>query len=280
MRPTDENQGDALIFTGIGSLFTAIAAVLLEYTNVRDALRISQCIRPCSGSAKRGATSTITRNLVAVAPPPRSASGERLHGVMARLLEAVHRLGPALKARSIDQTQGFLRFGERGTKRSGRRFFRPRSLRTARDFRVGCSSRSVMRPSPAVRSSVPAAQCIAAIAFILAQWTSSRPNWTAAAALADATSGASTSPGFRLVRSRTTRQRRFIRPASLAGVSFLLERRGIAAILALPCPGRDRAGWRSSAVSRSNTMHFPVVLWMVVMSPTGGSPVVADVDCA
>ena len=31
MRPTDENQGDALIFTGIGSLFTAIAAVLLEY---------------------------------------------------------------------------------------------------------------------------------------------------------------------------------------------------------------------------------------------------------
>ena len=24
-------------------------------------------------------------------------------------------------------------------------------------------------------------------------------------------------------------------------------------------------------------MHFPVVLWMVVMSPTGGSPVVADV---
>jgi hypothetical protein len=31
MRPTDENRGDALIFTGIGSLFTAIAAVLLQY---------------------------------------------------------------------------------------------------------------------------------------------------------------------------------------------------------------------------------------------------------
>ena len=31
MRPTDENRGDPLIFTGIGSLFTAIAAVLLEY---------------------------------------------------------------------------------------------------------------------------------------------------------------------------------------------------------------------------------------------------------
>ena len=30
-RPIDENRGDALIFTGIGSLFTAIAAVLLEY---------------------------------------------------------------------------------------------------------------------------------------------------------------------------------------------------------------------------------------------------------
>jgi hypothetical protein len=29
--PIDENQGDALIFTGVGSLFTAIAAVLLEY---------------------------------------------------------------------------------------------------------------------------------------------------------------------------------------------------------------------------------------------------------
>jgi hypothetical protein len=31
MRPTDKNRGDALIFTGVGSLFTAIAAVLLEY---------------------------------------------------------------------------------------------------------------------------------------------------------------------------------------------------------------------------------------------------------
>ena len=30
-RPIDENRGDALIFTGVGSLFTAIAAVLLEY---------------------------------------------------------------------------------------------------------------------------------------------------------------------------------------------------------------------------------------------------------
>jgi hypothetical protein len=31
MRPIDENRDDALIFTGIGSLFTAIAAVLLDY---------------------------------------------------------------------------------------------------------------------------------------------------------------------------------------------------------------------------------------------------------
>jgi hypothetical protein len=31
MRPTDENRDDALIFTGVGSLFVAIAAVLLEY---------------------------------------------------------------------------------------------------------------------------------------------------------------------------------------------------------------------------------------------------------
>src|SRR3954469_22388455 len=31
MRPRDENRDDALIFTGIGSLFTAIAAVLLDY---------------------------------------------------------------------------------------------------------------------------------------------------------------------------------------------------------------------------------------------------------
>jgi hypothetical protein len=31
MHSTDENQLDALIFTGVGSLFTAIAAVLLEY---------------------------------------------------------------------------------------------------------------------------------------------------------------------------------------------------------------------------------------------------------
>ena len=31
MRPIDENRDDALIFTGIGSLLTAIAAVLLDY---------------------------------------------------------------------------------------------------------------------------------------------------------------------------------------------------------------------------------------------------------
>ena len=31
MHSTDENQTDALIFTGLGSLFTAILAVLLEY---------------------------------------------------------------------------------------------------------------------------------------------------------------------------------------------------------------------------------------------------------
>jgi hypothetical protein len=31
MGPIDENRDDALIFIGIGSLFTAIAAVLLDY---------------------------------------------------------------------------------------------------------------------------------------------------------------------------------------------------------------------------------------------------------
>jgi hypothetical protein len=31
MRPIDENRDDALIFTGIGSLLTAIAAALLDY---------------------------------------------------------------------------------------------------------------------------------------------------------------------------------------------------------------------------------------------------------
>ena len=31
MRPTEDNPDDALIFTGVGSLFTAIAAVLLNY---------------------------------------------------------------------------------------------------------------------------------------------------------------------------------------------------------------------------------------------------------
>ena len=32
MNPTNKNQSEALIFTGVGSLFTAIAAVLLEYS--------------------------------------------------------------------------------------------------------------------------------------------------------------------------------------------------------------------------------------------------------
>ena len=65
--------------------------------------------------------------------------------------------------------------------------------------------------------------------MIRLRWTSSRLNWTAAAALADATSGGFDLPRISpLWRSRTTRQRRFIRPASLAGLSFLLERRGIA----------------------------------------------------
>jgi hypothetical protein len=31
MCPTDENRVDTLIFTGVGSLFTAIAALLLDY---------------------------------------------------------------------------------------------------------------------------------------------------------------------------------------------------------------------------------------------------------
>src|SRR4051812_40842755 len=32
MYPTNENQSEALIFTGVGSLFTPIAAVLLKYS--------------------------------------------------------------------------------------------------------------------------------------------------------------------------------------------------------------------------------------------------------
>jgi hypothetical protein len=32
MNPTNKNQSEALIFTGVGSLFSAIAAVLLEYS--------------------------------------------------------------------------------------------------------------------------------------------------------------------------------------------------------------------------------------------------------
>ena len=32
MNPTNKNRSEALIFTGVGSLFTAIAAVLLEYS--------------------------------------------------------------------------------------------------------------------------------------------------------------------------------------------------------------------------------------------------------
>jgi hypothetical protein len=58
--------------------------------------------------------------------------------------------------------------------------------------------------------------------------------------LAVATSGASTVPRISpLLRSRTTRHRRFIRPASFAGLSFLLERRdGIRKSLSQA--GRDR----------------------------------------
>ena len=47
-------------------------------------------------------------------------------------------------------------------------------------------------------------------------------------ALADATSGASTVPRISpLARNRTTGQRRFIRPASFAGLSFLERRDGM-----------------------------------------------------
>jgi hypothetical protein len=45
-----------------------------------------------------------------------------------------------------------------------------------------------------------------------------------------------------LLRSKTTRQRRFIRPASLAALSFLLVRRGIAGIYRLPCPESNQCG--------------------------------------
>ena len=63
--------------------------------------------------------------------------------------------------------------------------------------------------------------------MIRLRWISSKSNWIAATALAAATSGASTVPSISpLARNRTTRQRRFIRPASFAGLSFLLERRG------------------------------------------------------
>ena len=40
MNPTNKNQSEALIFTGVGSLFTAIAAVLLEYSLFAGILRI------------------------------------------------------------------------------------------------------------------------------------------------------------------------------------------------------------------------------------------------
>jgi hypothetical protein len=54
--------------------------------------------------------------------------------------------------------------------------------------------------------------------MIWLRWISSRSNWTTAAALADATSGASTVPRISpLARGKTTRQRRFIGPASFAG---------------------------------------------------------------
>jgi hypothetical protein len=65
--PIDENRGDALIFTGVGSLFTAIAAVLLEYPTfttifaffgpfalavaLRDA---REGDKPCVGLRRRG----------------------------------------------------------------------------------------------------------------------------------------------------------------------------------------------------------------------------------
>ena len=86
------------------------------------------------------------------------------------------------------------------------------------------------------------------------RWISSRSNWTAAAALADATSEASTSPRISpLLRSSTTRQRRFIRPASLAGLSFLLDRRDGAKYS--PYPALDRVNRRSSM---GQVRPFPV----------------------
>jgi hypothetical protein len=59
MRPIDENRDDALIFTGIGSLFTAIAAVLLRLPGVRHHFRIFQRVRGRRSIAKRVGTSEI-----------------------------------------------------------------------------------------------------------------------------------------------------------------------------------------------------------------------------
>ena len=73
MLPIDENRDDALIFTGIGSLFTAIAAVLLRLPGVRHHFRIFQRVRGRRSIAKRVGTPEIIRP-----PIPRTSVRGRL----------------------------------------------------------------------------------------------------------------------------------------------------------------------------------------------------------
>ena len=85
--------------------------------------------------------------------------------------------------------------------------------------------------------------------------TSSKLNWTAATAFAASASGASTVPRISpLARNKTTRQRRFIRRASLAGVSFL---RGIAVDIA-PAPRRIESGRITGMADHPHTIDRPL----------------------
>ena len=60
--PIDENRGDALIFTGVGSLFTAIAAVLLEYPTFTTIFAFFGAFRACRCVAgrERGAINLVS----------------------------------------------------------------------------------------------------------------------------------------------------------------------------------------------------------------------------
>ena len=212
-------------------------------SNVRDALRISQCIRPCSGSAKRGATSTITRNIVAVAPPP-PISFWRTPASRPRASPRNRALDAALPGRRGRPTipKACFGLGERCTARSGRRSLRPRLLLLEGFPVVDRSSRSVtaLRPSPGrPQPAHPLAPSHRPpIALPILGRIGPRPDRTGPLRRLLPLPHPEPRPSPDI---STTRQRRFIRPASLAGVSFLLERRGIAAKYS-PCPTPDRVG--------------------------------------